>query len=669
MWAVTVVSLLLVTLLLPGFSIDTSQPHWWRVVITLPIELALMVVLLRPLLVLATLPLNAVTLGLPTLFYNGILLYLVALIEPAFHIDNLLYAFVGLALLTVINTQVSGWLRIDDLYPFFQTIMRVLGRRFGMRPDPEVERGLLIIQIDGLSWRSLSRARRRGRMPTVSALLGLGTHWLYRWHAGVPSNTPVVQSGLFYGTRENAPGYRWYDRREKVVRSAANPADLRVCEANAAARGGEPLLEGGSCINSLLGGGAAKRLMTLSAVGEPGADRRGGARADFSLFWLSPYTYTTAVLSTAWDFVSALIWQTLTRFSRRGRHIPRGVRHAATRAVATALLRETAMFWVEQDVTRGVPLIYTNFVGYDEVAHSAGPDSGEALGVLLAFDRKLQRLRRLARRAAPIEYDVVLLSDHGQSSSLPFHGLYGTTLEDLVGELALRRVPERRRPMSELAYVAALLEDLKEAHPFGKGRWLAVRGQLTLERLRTPSEEPASGDPGPEIEVCVSGCLAHLYCKEAARRLRLEEIRSLFPGLVEGLASHRGIGFVVALDEQGDPICIGGAGLRNLETGEVRGDDDPLAPYGDPLMWSRELARLARGEDSGDLIVNGSMLSRRRVVSFESQIGTHGGMGGPQNEAFAILPTSWRTDRRDLRSPEALYAHLLSRGRRPANPR
>ncbi len=669
MWAVTVVSLLTVTVLLPGFHFDMSAPHWWRVALTLPVEFALMVVLLRPFLVLATLPLNSITLGLPTLFFNGILLYLAALIEPAFHIDNLLYAFVGLALLTVINTAVSGWLRIDDLFPFFQTVLRVLGRRFGMKPDPEVKRGLLILQIDGLSWRSLTRARRRGRMPTVSALLGLGTHWLYRWHAGVPSNTPVVQSGLFYGSRLNAPGYRWFDRREKKVRSAANPADLRICEANAARHGGSPLLAGGSCINSLLGGGAAKRLMTLSAVRDPENDRSGGERADFSLFWLSPYTYTTAVLATVWDFISALIWQTLTRLSRRRRYIPRGFKHAATRAIATAFLRETSSFWVEQDIVRGVPIIYSNFVGYDEVAHHAGPDSGEALGVLAAYDRKLQRVRRLLRRGAPIAYDVVLLSDHGQSSSLPFHGLYGNSLEDLVGELARRRVPARRRPMAELAYVAALLEDLKDAPPVGRGRWLAVRGQLTLERLRKPVDEPNAGDPQPEVEVCVSGCLAHLYCKEADRRLRLEEIRSLFPGLVEGLASHPGIGFVMVLDDAGNPVCIGGSGLHNLGTGEVFGDSDPLAPYGDPGIWTGELARLARGEDSGDLIVNGSMLSRRRVVTFENQIGSHGGMGGPQNEAFAVLPTTWRTERRDLRSPEDMYAHLLARGHRKENRR
>ena len=669
MWAVTVVSLLLATILLPGFHFDTTVPHWWTVALTLPLEFALLITLLRPLLVLATLPLNSITLGLPTLFFNGILLYLAALMHRAFHIDNLLYAFVGLALLTIINNTFSGWLGIDEVYPFFQTILRRLGRRYGMKPAPGVERGLLIMQIDGLSWRSLMRARRRGRMPTMSALLGLDTHWLYRWHAGVPSNTPVVQSGLFYGSRINAPGYRWYDREHKIVRSAGNPADLRICERNAAEHGGEPLLAGGSCINSLLGGGADKRLMTLSAVRDPDQARTGGEQADFSLFWLSPHTYSTAVLATAWDFIAALVWQTWSRFSRSRRHAPRGFRHAATRAIATALLRETSAFWIEQDIARGVPVIYSNFVGYDEVAHSAGPDSNEALGVLTAYDRKLQRIRRLLKRGAPIAYDVVLLSDHGQSSSLPFHRLYGISLEDLVGELARRRVPPRRRPLDELAYVAALLEEMKEAPPAGGGRWLAMRGQLTLERLRNPSRESADGEPAQEVEVCVSGCLAHLYCKEAGRRLRLEEVRSLVPGLVEGLASHPGIGFVIALDENDRPLCIGGGGVRNLATGELVGERDPLAPFGDPQRWSVELTRLAEGADSGDLIINGSMLSRRRVVSFEDQIGTHGGMGGPQNEAFVVLPTSWNTDRRDLRSPEALHAHLAARGNRDANPR
>ena len=665
-WGVAAAVLLLVTFLLPGFRFDTTQPHWWLTALTLPVEFALLMLLLRPLLVLATLPLNAATLGAPTLFFNGILLYLAAVLEPAFHIDNLPLAFVGLFLMTVINTSVISRLGIDEGYPFFSTILRRIGRRVGMKPRPGVARGLLILQVDGLSWRSLMRAHRRGRMPALSAMLGLRTHWLYRWQCGVPSNTPAVQSGLFYGSRRNQPGYRWYDRAERRERSASTAADLRECERVAAESGGVPLLAGGSCINSLLTGGAAKCLMTVSAMRDSERKRGEGEQADVSLFWLSPYAYTTAVLATAWDFLAGMFWQGWSRLRRRRLRGPRGVKPILQRAMATALLREAAFFFIEQDVVRGVPVIYSNFVGYDEVAHHAGPEASETLATLTAFDRKLQRLRRLIRRSSPIPYEIVILSDHGQSPCVPFERLYGATLEEMILELAGRGGPARPRPINDIAAVAVMLEALRGT-PLPGASWLSMQSRATLDRLADERAAALAGEAEPaEISVRVSGSLAHVYCRASSRVLRLDEVRSLYSGLVEGLASHPGVGFVLARGDRGEPLVIGREGMRNLATGEVRGERDPLAPYGDVRIWTAELTRLAAGEDSGDLIVNGALLRRRSVVTFEDQVGTHGGLGGPQNDPFAILPTDWRTAREDLRSPEALYAHLRARGRQSA---
>lgn len=653
-------SLALVAFVLPGVWIDTAVPRWWLAAATLPVEFALLLLLLRPLLVLATLPLNAATLGLPTLLFNGVLLYLTAAAEPSVHIDNLGYAFLGLVLMTTFNGAVTSWLGIDDLYPFFQTILRRIGRRFGPRARPGQGRGLLVLQIDGLAWRSIVRALRRGRTPTLSAMMALGTHRLYRWHSGLPSNTPAVQCGLFWGLRRRLPGYRWYDRERGRVFVASRPEDVREAESEISATG-PGLLAGGSCINSLLSGGAAKRLLTLSALREPAEQRRPGERADFSLFWLSPYAYTGAVLAGFWDFLTALAWNVQSRFSRRKRIIRRSLRTAAMRAVANAFLRETAFFWLSQDVIRGVPVIYSNWVGYDEAAHHAGPDAAEALATLTGFDRKLQKLRRLLRDHAPVDYDVVVMADHGQSPCVPFRHLYGEELIDLVSRLAGRVQPVVPLHQTEAAYVGALLRELR-AEEGDRGSWLAIQGRLTLERLRETERavEPASVEENSLI-VCVSGGLAHIYREGAPRPLRLAEIAALYPGLIEGLASHPGIGFVLAREDDGSALMVGHDGVRNLRTGEVRGDSDPLVPYWDVEYWSRELAELLGHPHAGDLIVNGALLDLRRVVVFEEQLGSHGGLGGPQTEPFILLPSDWGTVRADLRSPEALHDHLEAR--------
>ena len=664
-WVINVLALLLATSLLPGFRFDTTQPHWWTVALTLPIEFALLLIVLRPLLLFLTFPLNTLTLGLPTLLFNGIILFVAAQIQPSFVIENLLDALVGLAVLTVITTSVVGWLGIDEAYPFFQSVIYRLGRRFGPPRPREVTRGLLILQIDGLSHESLKRALERGRMPTVTAMLARGTHRLHRWNCGLPSNTPAVQAGLFYGARAEVPGYRWYDRQQKRLRVASQPEDLRILEKQAAAAG-KGLLEGGSCINSFMSGGAAKCLITVTAIRDPQRERRKGEVADFNLFWLSPYAYTKAILAALWDFASALFWAFLGRFSSGRPWVRITPRRLAQRAVAKAFLSETAYFWIKQDMVRGVPVIYSNFVGYDEVAHYSQPDAYEAQISLAAIDRKLRRLLRMMRHGAPISYEVVLLSDHGQTSSIPFTKLYGRSLEGLAAELAgladPAPVPQLRETRTEVtSYVTALLAELQETRA-DRPAGAAVRGERTLKRLSRPlatseTEKPVAPPAG--VKACASGCLAHLYFEGHPEPLTLHEIHVAYPGLVEGLASHPGIGFVVARQQDGEAVVIGGGGLRNLHMGEVRGQVDPLASYGDVEIWSRELRELIGYEASGDLIVNGAWLPEGRVVVFEEQSSSHGGLGGPQTQPFLLAPASWKTHASDLTAPEKLHAHLL----------
>ena len=58
-----------------------------------------------------------------------------------------------------------------------------------------------------------------------------------------------------------------------------------------------------------------------------------------------------------------------------------------------------------------------------------------------------------------------------------------------------------------------------------------------------------------------------------------------------------------------------------------------------------------------DLILVIRLMFDRRV--FEEQLSSHGGLGGPQTEPFAILPAYWGTTPQDLASPEDLHAHIL----------
>jgi len=660
---VSVVALLLATSLLPGFRIDTSLPNWWLSVLRLPVVFALLLIVLRPLLIFLTLPLNSLTLGAPTLLFNGLILFLAAKPESAFIINNFGDALLGTLVMTVLTTSIVGWLGLDEAYPFFQSVLFRYGRRFGPRTERKPLRGLLILQVDGLSAYSLDRTLARGRMPTISAMLAQNSHRLHRWHCGVPSNTPAVQAGMMYGSRENVAGYRWFDRASQKVKVVSRPDDLRELEAMVAEHS-EPLLKGGSCINSFMSGGAAKRLMTVAALGEPSGRRRDGERADFNLFFLSPNAYTKAVLAGIWDYLSGLALAVVGRLNSDRPRLRFSLKRLAQRALANAILRDLSFFWLKQDMMRSVPVIYSNFVGYDDVAHYTGPDTYEAQITLSAFDRRLRKLRRMARRQSPIRYDIVLLSDHGQTPSVPFRVEYGQSIEEALAGILGQTLETQQAPgwvfNPDNSYTVSLLSELDES---GRGRlgWAADKGRRALARLAPEAETDAAMGRVPGVEVCVSGSLAHIYFTGHPEPLHLEEIFIRFPGLVESLARHPGIGFVAACRRYGDAVAICDDGIRNLITGELGGRVDPLAPFDQRDIWAGELAELMGYPDSGDLIINGAWLSdRRRIVVMEEQTSSHGGIGGRQTQPFLMVPSHWQLTETDLDSPEALHG-LISR--------
>ncbi|MBU8871746.1 MAG: phage holin family protein [Gemmatimonadales bacterium] len=667
-WVVSVCALLLATSLLPGFRIDTMVPLWWISILRLPILFSLLLILLRPLLIVLTLPLNALTLGFPSLLFNGLILYLTAQVEPAIIITNYGEALLGTLVMTTVSAGVVGWLGLDEAYPLFQSLVFRLGLSFGPRYERKPLRGLLILQIDGLSHTSLKRALRRGRMPTLSGMLARNTHYLHRWHCGVPSNTPAVQAGLFYGNRENVAGYRWFDRSEQKIRVVSNGDDLRWLEGQVAQEGGKPLLAGGSCINSFMAGGADKRLLTVNALGEPSSARREGELADFNLFFLSPNSYTKAIIAIVWDYLSGLMLALVGRVASDRPRLKFNIKRLAHRAIANAFLRDLSFFWLKQDMVRGVPVIYSNFVGYDEVAHFSGPDTYAAQISLAAYDRQLRRLRRRARGASPIRYDIVLLSDHGQAPSIPFRILCGQTIDEALAGMMGRVVTEVIDPSRALdpdaSYTGALLAELEETGSHRLG-WAWNRGRRALSRL---SREPLSPFEGLKQSlstagavVCVSGCLGHIYFPGHDEPLHLEDVCALFPGLVEELSRHPGIGFVAASRRFGDAVAICDDGIRNLITGEKGGHNDPFASYPDSDRWDNELAQLLGYPDSGDLIINGRWLEDEgQVVVLEEQTSSHGGLGGRQTEPFVLLPSTWQLGDEDLDSPEALH-RLLSR--------
>lgn len=79
------ISIFVATYLIPGIQVDT-----WLTVLIVALVMAIVNAFIKPILVLLTLPLTLVTLGLFLLILNGLMVMLVSVIVPGFHVDSLL---------------------------------------------------------------------------------------------------------------------------------------------------------------------------------------------------------------------------------------------------------------------------------------------------------------------------------------------------------------------------------------------------------------------------------------------------------------------------------------------------------------------------------------------------------------------------------------------------
>ena len=94
-------------------------------------------------------------------------------------------------------------------------------------------------------------------------------------------------------------------------------------------------------------------------------------------------------------------------------------------------VRDLIVYSVLTDMMRGRPAVYATFASYDEVAHHSGLERADTAEALRKLDQQFDRIER-ARRYAPRPYEIVVLSDHGQTQGATFKQRHGYGLDELV---------------------------------------------------------------------------------------------------------------------------------------------------------------------------------------------------------------------------------------------
>lgn len=98
-WLVSAVSLAIAAWIVPGISVAGALA-----LIVAALVIGLLNALVKPVLVILTLPLTIVTLGLFLLVLNGLLFWLAAALVPGVQVDGFLSALLGAIVMTVV-----GW--------------------------------------------------------------------------------------------------------------------------------------------------------------------------------------------------------------------------------------------------------------------------------------------------------------------------------------------------------------------------------------------------------------------------------------------------------------------------------------------------------------------------------------------------------------------------------
>ena len=109
------------------------------------------------------------------------------------------------------------------------------------------------------------------------------------------------------------------------------------------------------------------------------------------------------------------------------------------------VVRDLIVYGVLTDMMRGRPAVYATFSSYDEVAHHSGLERADTLEALRKLDQQFGRIDR-ARRYAPRPYEIVVLSDHGQTQGATFKQRNGYGLDELVERSLAHGEASRRSP-------------------------------------------------------------------------------------------------------------------------------------------------------------------------------------------------------------------------------
>jgi uncharacterized membrane protein YvlD (DUF360 family)/predicted AlkP superfamily pyrophosphatase or phosphodiesterase len=604
-WFLTALALGVAAAILPGVDItDTSGAFVVAVVV------AGLNAIVPPLFAAIRLPLTLLFGFLVALVLSALILEFASDVLKSFEVDSFWWALLAALVMAAVGVVLEVIFSANDDDTYTLRVIRRVARRQGGATQTDAP-GIVFLEIDGLALPVLRRAMRDGNAPNMARWLADGTHRLVEWEPDLSSQTGASQAGILLGTNHDIPAFRWVEKETGRMMTCSAPEDCARIEQDRATGIGL-LVDGGASRGNLLSGEAEAVILTVSRIEE---EKR--ANPGYRAFFANAFNVSRALVLFFWEVI--LEWTAALRAKRRDVR-PRGHRggfYPFMRAAMCVIVRDLIVYGVLTDMMRGRPAIYATFSSYDEVAHHSGLERADTLEALRKLDQQFGRIER-ARPYAPRPYEIVVLSDHGQTQGATFKQRNGYGLDELV---------ERSVEMSEV-----------EGYAGGDEQNQMVGLAIGEATGRAPKREKTSKKDvsGRQVVVLGSGNLGLIYLMDEPRRLTREELDERHPRLLPALRSHPHVGWLLVRSADRGAVVLGPSGEHYLEEERVEGDD-PLAAFS--ATAPQHLLRTDGFPHVADIMV-GSFYDPDldEGCAFEELISFHGGIGGPQTQPFILAP-------------------------------
>ena len=527
------------------------------------------------------------------------------------------------------------------------------------------KRGLIMLQIDALAYSDLKRAMERGYAPTISRLLQQGEFDIRRWFCGLPSATPYCQAGIFHGENAGIPAFRFYDKQARKIITCNAPHGVQYIRDRIKSPGA---LAGGSSYVNLMDGDAQTVAFTVATREKMSVYQRLGGGRMVMLILLHPIRLLRMGVQSVVEYLREE-WERL-----RG-ELARRVTHSEgifpfIRILSNVIIRELQTMAILLDVYLGVPVIYSTFMQYDELAHHFGPSSKQALYDLKRTDARISEIWRMARIAGGRGYDMVILSDHGMTPAESYRVKFGESLGATVENMLEGGVLASHADTSEYSDIGAeVIEAMAVITPPAQVRtrrvlrqardW--VRSRYGLRDIIVPEKYRVS--TSHDVVVTYSSCLALVYFADEDEPLRIDAIKAApkKARLYTDLVDHPGIGLVATRADNG--VHVEGKGGRAMISDaklSMIDGSNPMELYGTEEYALRAVESLVLQSNAGDIVLFGAY-DGKDIVSFDDQVGAHGSAGGDQVYPFIIAPRWLDLDNQVLEDARDIHRAVLTR--------